>query len=179
MKPNRTRVQRFRPVRGPAAAAFSLLEVLLALAVLALVGSLFIAGGSTFLRARQPSVEDLFWQAVATCSERAVESGRPVVLAFDPEQGALRALGEDFPGSTLPIPGGKIEFLSATDRRTVLLGGEAVGTAVVPHVRFYPEGTCDAFRAQLTDAAGRRNTIRVDPWTCAPVLSEGPGGKAR
>jgi len=151
---------------------FTLVEILLALAILALVGSLFVAGSTTFFRARQPTIEDRFWQAVAAAREAAVESGRPVVLTFDSENRALVTAGGA--RAAVPLGEGKVDFLSAVDRRAVLLGGQLVDTAVLRQVRFYPEGTCDDFRARLTAEDGRLVTLQVDPWTCAPVLPGQP-----
>lgn len=155
-----------RPRSGP---GFTLIEVLLCIGLLALVGALFIGGASSLMRAKEPASSELFWQVVANAREAAVESGRPVSLHINPETGTLVLAGATLALET-QIPGCQVTLLSATERRTVLLGGQLEETATRRVVWFYPEGTCDPFRAQLAESGGRRATLQIDPWTCAPVL---------
>jgi hypothetical protein len=52
----------------------------------------------------------------------------------------------------------------------ILVGGQAAETDAMKSVTFYPDGCCDAFRAQLVDNNDQRWTLSIDPWTCAPML---------
>ena len=50
--------------RSPGRRAFTLLEVLLMLALLGLVAALFVSGSSELFRSRQRTPADIFWEAV-------------------------------------------------------------------------------------------------------------------
>lgn len=155
------------PPRG--AAGFTLIELLLVLAIMAVVGALFLGAASTLMRAEQPRPADLFWRAIDAAREAAVRSGRPAQMRVDPESGDLLVLA----GGTsqrVTIPATRVSFLSVAARSSILLGGQLVETATRPVVVFYPEGTCDPFRALLLEPGGRRTVLEIDPWTCAPVL---------
>jgi general secretion pathway protein H len=52
---------------------------------------------------------------------------------------------------------------------TILVGGVLIESKTIPHVTFYSDGTCQAFRAQFT-RGGASSILSIDPWTCAPVL---------
>ena len=64
-----------------------------------------------------------------------------------------------------------VEFLagSAKGANTILVGGMLLESRPVPHVPFYGDGTCKAFRVQFT-RAGSNSVVTVDPWTCAEML---------
>ena len=64
-----------------------------------------------------------------------------------------------------------VEFLagSAKGANTILVGGMLLESRPVPHVPFYGDGTCKAFRVQFT-RAGSSSVVTVDPWTCAEML---------
>ena len=53
----------------------------------------------------------------------------------------------------------------------ILLGGQLTETDAIKFVKFYPDGSCDSFRAQLLDNTDRRAVLAIDPWTCAPILA--------
>jgi general secretion pathway protein H len=66
----------------------------------------------------------------------------------------------------------EVDFLGAATQGTnaILVGGVLLEARSLPHATFFPDGTCAPFRAQLARAGGR-SVLRVDPWTCAPVLT--------
>jgi prepilin-type N-terminal cleavage/methylation domain-containing protein len=151
-------------------AAFTLLEVLLAVAVLGFVSLLFVNGASDLFRSTELRADDIFWQGVSSSRQLALDSDRTVSLTYNAEKHLLVwAAGQDAPRS-LAFPGKLLEFLPAVSQGSVLIGGQLAETGEVKVVRFYADGGCDAFRAQLTDAAGHRQVLSIDPWTCAPVI---------
>jgi hypothetical protein len=63
-----------------------------------------------------------------------------------------------------------VEFLGGSGRgaNTILVGGMLLESRPVPHVPFYGDGTCRAFRVQFS-RMGSVSTVTVDPWTCAEM----------
>jgi len=153
--------------------AFTLLEVILAIALLGLVASLFITGGSEMFRARQRTMADVFWEAVQAARLEAVQEDATVVLRFD-EKSKRILWGSVDESHGLDWPGRNLEFLPTESRDTILLGGQLVLTGRLATVRFHPDGTTDRFRVQLTDPDGKVSLIELDPWTAAPVLRATP-----
>lgn len=153
--------------------AFTLLEVILAIALLGLVASLFITGGNEMFRARERTMVDVFWEAVQAARLEAVQEDTTVVLRFD-EKSKRILWGATDESHGLDWPGRNLEFLPTESRDTILLGGQLVYTGRLTTVRFHADGTTDRFRVQLTDADGKISLIELDPWTAAPVLRATP-----
>jgi type II secretory pathway pseudopilin PulG len=162
------------PRRHPAGAGwrgFTLVEVILVLAVIMLLGALLLPGVNSMLRATSNEEPDrIFWDVVIAARELALTSNQTVLLRFDKEKNQL-----DWSNGTAVhhkvIPAGVgIQFLQARAGSSILLGGVLVETQEIPVVRFYPDGTCDRFRVQLRRGQETPQVIAVDPWTCAPML---------
>lgn len=168
---------------------FTLLEVLLTVALIALLGGSLISMGSQMLADKPVAPEDVFWQAVQESRKLALRREQEVRLRFDPdkkrfvvldgarpaalaadgftrEELALKELAVPAPGSDLTV-----EFLAASKGgKAILVGGVMIETQPVPFVTFYPDGTCSPFRLQIMRQGGAR-ILGVDPWTCAAVLN--------
>ncbi len=184
-----------RSLRGTALAArprgFTLLEVLLCIALIALLGGVLI-GGSSHLLSEQPTTPyAVFWKAVQEARKAALKSEHEIRLKFDldkkffylvdglvpstvAEDGFTRV---EVPIKTFPIAAEitrdlTVEFLGASSKggNTILVGGMLLESRTIPHVAFYSDGTCTAFRAQFA-RAGASTILSIDPWTCAPVLT--------
>jgi prepilin-type N-terminal cleavage/methylation domain-containing protein len=153
--------------------AFTLLEVILAIALLGLVASLFITGGSELFRARQRTMADVFWAAVQAARLQAVQEDTTVILRFE-EKSKRLLWGASGDSHGLDWPGRNLEFLPTESRDTILLGGQLVHTNRLETVRFFADGTTDRFRVQLTNADGQVSLLDLDPWTAAPVLRATP-----
>jgi prepilin-type N-terminal cleavage/methylation domain-containing protein len=160
--------RRFRRQR-----AFTLLEVIMVIALLGLIATLFVAGGREMFRARERTLDDIFWQAVQAARLQAVREDTTVALRFDEKNHRLvwGSMGEPH---ALDWPGKSVEFLAAESRDSILLGGQLVDTNGLKAVRFHADGTIDRFRVQLTDASGRVSRLELDPWTAAPVVRSPP-----
>ncbi len=185
----------FRPrlpaLRTSALPGFTILEILLALAIIGLIGTVLIGGGAGLLADKNVTPDDVFIKAVLEARKLALTSEKEVRLVFrrdgdtrrfalvdtaapaadplgglppDPNAGVLR----EFP---VPAAGDlEVSFLSTQKGgNMILLGGVAYGTTTVPHVTFYTDGTCTPFRAQFS-RQGNVHTTGIDPWTCAAVL---------
>jgi prepilin-type N-terminal cleavage/methylation domain-containing protein len=156
------------------AAGFSLLEILLALAIIALVSSLAAAGVGGMIRAldRKDPVP-AFWQAVTSAREMALSTGAEVGLTVDRSHRRLRwGHRADQKSGSLELPAGStLHFFRETPGAAVLLGGELRETEEIARVRFHADGTCEAFRVELRAEGFPGRKFGIDPWTCAAVLS--------
>lgn len=158
------------------ARAFTMLEVLLVLAVIGILAAVMVVGGSRMLAERPVSPEEIFWKAVGEARKYALLNQTEVQLAFDAEARAFRARtaqGEE----SFPVPGEgelQIDFLSTqATGGMILIAGNIVETQPLDGVTFFEDGTCTPFRVQLR-TGGAAQVLAIDPWTCAPVLSAEP-----
>lgn len=140
------------------AGAFTLLEILVVLALLGLMSGVLIGGTARWLDARDSDVEGATLRAIAQARERAIQSGQPVALA------AASVWHSKAKATTQRR---EVQFLPPEMGATTLVGGRLREEAL-PAVNFYPDGTCDPFRVQLGDAEPRRLLV-IDPWTCVVV----------
>ncbi len=158
-------------------AAFTLLELLLALAIIGLVGAVFIGGSAQMLSDRPVSADDVFWKAVQEARKQALKTGNEFRLTFidDRDKGKLFRVSDgstarDFLLSARVGPDFTVSFLTTQKGASaILVAGQMVETQTLPAVLFYGDGTCTAFRAQF-QRGGNTHLIAIDPWTCAPVL---------
>lgn len=152
-------------------AAFTLVEVLVVVALIGIAATAFMSNTADLFRAKEIRADDAFWQGVTGARQLALDSNQIVVLRYDEEKHQLKWTGETAAGSTLAYPGKQLQFLATNAQGFVLLGGQLSETDPLNFVRFYPDGACDGFRAQLVDNADRRMVLAVDPWTCAPIVT--------
>lgn len=170
------------PVGGPAKetpssrAAFTLLEVLLTLALIGLLTSVLVVGAMSLTEPKPITVEDVFWKAVGESRKTALLSGHEVRLRFV-TKGKTYALVATGPRGEQRFPiekqeDVKVDFLSLQKSGSaILINSQLVETQTIPYVTFFGDGTCSPFRLQIRTAGGPARSLSIDPWTCAPVLS--------
>jgi prepilin-type N-terminal cleavage/methylation domain-containing protein len=165
-----------RPARE-FARAFTLLEVLLGLALIALLAGALIGGSSALLSEKPVSADDVFWSAVQAARKTALNAQQDVSLRYDDKAKAFTLTGPDASvASSFPIPNPAndliVEFLSAQKTGgAMLLGGTVVETEpLTGGVTFYSDGTCTPFRLQIR-VTGGAHILAIDPWTCSPVIT--------
>lgn len=160
---------KFRDRRN--AGGFTLLEIVVVLALFGLITALLIGGSGALLRAiGREDVENTALNAIASARHEAVLAGRTLELRLDEKTrlldwGAGRATlaGEDV-----------VRLLPPVKTSSVLIGGR-LEEAAITTVRFYADGTCDPFRLEIVRGQTGR-ILAIDPWTCT-VLA--PDNKSR
>ena len=163
-----SRPRRPRAVPG----AFTLVEMLLALAVVALVGGLVLPGVNSMLQSINEETPDrIFLDAVNSARDRALNGNRTVEMRYDKDKRRL-SWGDAAGSEEKVLPEGtSLQFLLPKEGPAVLIAGERVETHEVTAVRFYADGTCDRFRAQFRRGTGAALILAMDPWTCAPIAT--------
>jgi general secretion pathway protein H len=157
---------------------FTLVEILLALALIGLLSWIFVGGSAALLSEKNTSPDEQFWKVCASARKEALEGQRSVILTYD-----TKARGFILFDGTLkrpvPVTGPDdmvIDFHPAdtNSSSSILIGGTLVETEPLASVTFYSDGTCTPFRAQIRTSGGA-HLLTIDPWTCAPVLAKTDG----
>ena len=177
--------------RSRRARGFTLLEILLVIAIIALLASVLIGGSARLIGDQAVSVDDVFWKAVREARKTALKSEHDIRLKFDKEKKqfllidgvaptTLAADGftkEEVPLKTFPVPSQgtddlTVDILGPSSRgaNLMLIGGVAMEANPAKYVTFYSDGTCSGFRLQIA-RSGAVHILSIDPWTCAPVLT--------
>ena len=73
-------------------AGFSMLEVLLAIALLALLGGALISVGSNLITVQPVTVDDVFWKAVTETRKAALKAEHEMRLKYDAEKKSFRVI---------------------------------------------------------------------------------------
>ncbi|MDR0351906.1 MAG: type II secretion system GspH family protein [Opitutaceae bacterium] len=125
INPNRAarRASRLAP-GGRGRAAFTLLEILLVIALIGMITGVFVVGALSLSDSRPPSSEEVFWQAVNGCRKQALLTGREVALRFAKgENEAPASLVATWEGGEARYPFG----VAKTDDGGGAGGGNSVG----------------------------------------------------
>ena len=163
------------PVRAVQQAAFTLLEIVLAIAVIALISTTIIGASAKLLGAKSVAPDEVFWQACAAARRTALQSDQETRLSFDDKAKAFKVTSGGS-AKSFPVAAGVgndlgVDFLTGQAGASAsLIGGTLVETSATPYVSFFPDGTCVAFRVQIRFKNGA-HTLAVDPWTCARMLT--------
>jgi general secretion pathway protein H len=187
-----TVIFKVRRVIPHAPRAFTLLEVLLSIAIIALLGTVLIGGAANLLNDQPVSVDDVFWKAVQQARKTALRAEHDIRLRFDQEKkqflivdgvapAVVAADGftkEEVPLKIFPVfvPSGtdmSVDLLPAPTKglgTAILIGGVLLESQPLKYVTFYSDGTCTPFRLQVM-RSGAEHKLSIDPWTCAQVLT--------
>jgi len=155
---------------------FTLIEVLLAIALVGLLSWIFVGASNTLFADKGLSPDEQFWAACAAARKAALEGRRSVLLTVETKDPKTRAyyLNDGASKVALPLSGPDdlvVDFhpLQSDASSSSLIGGTLVETQPLAAATFYNDGTCTPFRAQVRTAGGA-HLLAVDPWTCAPEL---------
>jgi len=157
------------PSQPSARGGFTLLEVLIALGLCALVSGLWVAGAAGMMRgAAREEPEDLLLDRLQALRRLAVERGSAVELRLL-DEGDRLAWGEG-PADTLALPNTeerRARLVGPETEGLVLLGGIAQAPPLA-RLRLHPDGTMDRARIE-TRRNGATTFLDLDPLTCAPL----------
>jgi len=146
---------------------FTLVEVLLVLAVLVLFTTLLLPGVNSIFRAMEARApQEVLGATVLAARAAALETGRTVGLRYEADR---RRFTSDHVGlGPVSLSAGvALDLLPAATGGYVLLGGQLTETGGLDRIRFFPDGTCDPFRVRLREGEAPPRMLTVDPWTCA------------
>lgn len=181
-----------RPLPPRTARGFTLLEVLLSIAIITLLAGVLVAGSAHLMNQQPVTPTEVFWKAVREARKTALTAEHDIRLKYDKDQKqfllidglaptTLAADGftrEEKPLKQFPIPSATagdltFDFLGPATKdggKGILVGGVSIESQPIQFVTFYSDGTCTAFRAQIMRNGGA-SILSIDPWTCAPVLT--------
>lgn len=160
---------------GRRSRAFTLLEILLAVALIGILGAAMVSIAPRLASDKSQTPQEIFWEATRTARRAALKNETEVRLTFDSKEKAFVVEGGEGV-QKFPVPQTRdltIDLLQAqsTGGSSILIGGQLVDTQTLPAVSFYPDGTCTPFRVQFR-TTGPAHILSIDPWTCALVLPE-------
>ncbi len=148
---------------------FTLLEVLIALGLCAIVSGLWVAGAAGMMRgAAREEPEDILLDRLQALRRLAVERGTPVELVLL-DEGDVLAWGPEA-ADTLRLPNTeerRARLVGPETEGLVLLGGIAQA-APLTRLLLHPDGTVDRARVEIR-RNGRTSFLELDPLTCAPL----------
>jgi type II secretory pathway pseudopilin PulG len=155
--------------------AFTLLEILLVLALIGLITGVLAVGVSGAFNNDHQAPDEVFWQACRDAQKLASLSESDTSLSFD-SKGKMLVWSNGRQTDTAAFDASRgdvtVQFLQAAKGGSlILIAGRVVETQEVPRVVFYPDGTCMAFRVQFRIGSTAWQA-GIDPWTCAPVLEK-------
>lgn len=156
---------------------FTLIEIVLTIALLGLLTGVFVLNISSMLRDTNiRSLENEYWRAIDSARSKAVYQQKPYTVEWLPKEAAfvVSSSGETerFELDTSEFDGAEVGALFeeiAPENSYVLIRGELVAKREVATVVFYPDGTCTPFTVELW-VGDYVNRFQMDPWTGAQLV---------
>jgi prepilin-type N-terminal cleavage/methylation domain-containing protein len=147
--------------------AFTLLEILLVLSLLALLGSVMVGGAVSMLKTNETKdPETSLLKMLQTVRAEAVSTDSIIDVKALPEDKGF-SWGAAGLEALPPTPGVKVHLIGAVSGRASLIAGQ-IEEEPIKHLHFYPDGSCDPVRVEVKRGEVRR-VYAIDPWTAAPM----------
>lgn len=143
---------------APKSPGFSLLELLVAIGIAAMLLAVSVPGGLRFYESMQyrQAVRDVLTM-LGSAREQSINLGKPQDVSFDPLQGQI-----SYARDTIALP----EDFNLTITSAAEVNRERLGV-----IRFYPEGGSSGGDVSLESPSGRGVIISVD-WLMGAVSQE-------
>ena len=154
---------------------FTLLETLLVLGLISMLAAVLIGGSASLLKGTsREDPEDALLALLQSVRREAVARGSTLLLKAIPDEDDPELTnytwGDDKIEKMPMLLGVKVKIVGPSINAAILLGGEAEESAL-SQIKFYPDGTCDRFRLQITRNESQ-HILPIDPLTCAPLPAE-------
>jgi prepilin-type N-terminal cleavage/methylation domain-containing protein len=154
---------------------FTLLETLLVLGLISMLAAVLIGGSASLLKGTsREDPEDALLALLQTVRREAVAQGSIIILKSIPDEDdpdvTNYTWGENKIEKMPVLAGVKVKVVGPAVNAAILLGGE-MEEATLSQIKFYPDGTCDRFRLEITRNESR-HVLPIDHLTCAPLPAE-------
>ena len=168
-----------RPGPAPSISGFSMIEILLVIALIGVLASIFVINFDALIRQNESdSLEQAFWKASSEARNFAMFERRVQDLRYDPESlaylvGAVDTVKRYAVDTSDWSDEKQVEVLfkqNLSDDSYRLIGGKLITLREIPLVRFFPDGTCMPFILEIRVDEDLRS-IEVDPWSGAELLA--------
>jgi general secretion pathway protein H len=164
---------------------FTLLEILLVLALIGSMAGLFVMSLESMVRSSPgDSLEGAFWSALRQAREAAVHTRRTQAISFDAErlefiiEGGVTlktaAVNTDGLGDTSKIEAVFTQVLPSNS--FTLVRGRLVTEREIPTMLVFADGTCQPVTIEFRFPGGTKR-LTIDPWTCAELLDPDAEGR--
>ncbi|MBC2604469.1 prepilin-type N-terminal cleavage/methylation domain-containing protein [Pelagicoccus albus] len=171
-----------RRVINVSRSGFTLFEILLVLALIGLLSSLFVLNIGSLLRDGElETLEREYWRAVESARAGAVFKQQAHFLEWDADESQFLVKAgssvESFPVSLDSSGNYEIDVLFeevAAENSYLLIRGELVAVREIVTVGFFPDGTCSPYTVslQVEDFVTR---FQMDPWTGVELVNPHSG----
>jgi len=154
---------------------FTLLETLLVLGLISMLAAVLIGGSASLLKGTsREDPEDALLALLQTVRREAVAQGATLILksvADENDPDITNYTWGESKIEKMPILAGvKVKIIGPAVNAAILLGGE-MEEAAVSQIKFFPDGTCDRIRLEITRNESR-HVLPIDHLTCAPLPAE-------
>jgi hypothetical protein len=140
-----------------------------------MLAAVLIGGSASLLKGTsREDPEDALLALLQTVRREAVAQGTTIILKTIPDEEdpdiTDYTWGENKMERMPILAGVKVKIVGPAVNAAIILGGEMEELALT-QIKFYPDGTCDRFRLEISRNAARR-VLPIDPLTCAPLPAE-------
>ena len=140
-----------------------------------MLAAVLIGGSTSLLKGTsREDPEDALLALLQTVRREAVAQGTIITLKTIADEDDPDVInytwGEDKIEKMPTLTGVKVKIVGPAINAAILLGGEMEESSL-SQIKFYPDGTCDRFRLEITRNESR-HILPIDHLTCAPLPAE-------
>ena len=140
-----------------------------------MLAAVLIGGSASLLKGTsREDPEDALLALLQTVRREAVAQGTTLILKSVPDEEnpdvTNYTWGENEIEKMPLLSGVKVKIIGPAINAAILLGGE-MEEAALSQIKFYPDGTCDRVRLEITRNEAR-HVLPIDQLTCAPLPAE-------
>ena len=140
-----------------------------------MLAAVLIGGSASLLKGTsREDPEDALLALLQTVRREAVAQGTTLILKTLADEDNPNVIyytwGENKSEKMPVLAGVTVKLIGPALNAAILLGGEMEESAL-SQIKFYPDGTCDRVRLEITRNESRR-VLPIDHLTCAPLPAE-------